>query len=141
MTTTNSSCYPLCAGSCTRSNDATACVGACKDASSVQIISTDGDLVQCGCANGTKLASDSQSECVLDVTCDTLCASCADSDSCLRCPDNSSHMLLSQGKCICAEGYVLFQGLCAQKTNSVADTSRSVGYINLVQAFIWVETW
>ncbi len=107
-TVISANCSWMCGtGNCTTANDPLTCIGSCSDKSNVAVKSSASDIVSCGCANGTHLSS-SRSECVLNITCDSLCESCLDSDTCLECPTGEG-MVLSSGKCICAtsQGYLM----------------------------------
>ncbi len=131
---TTGTCHPLCAkGKCLVANDATKCVGGCTDAENVVIVKKKYEVVECGCAEGTRL--NSYSECVLDIECnDPLCDDCTSTGVCLKCPSSGSGTTLSDGKCICqsAAGYVLTEqngkSICVQKSSTASFLMQYSGY-------------
>ncbi len=124
-------CHPLCGPSgCIEPARQDMCISSC--ASSAIAGVTVGEIVSCACPNGTRL--NSAAGCVLDVTCDPLCASCRDQDVCASCPQGVEGMVLSYGKCICAvlEGYIMVQDQgtysCIQKITTAATAVQYTGY-------------
>ncbi len=132
----STNCSWMCGtGNCTVANDPLACVGSCSPSNlNVAIKSSTEDIVECGCANGTHLSSSGE-ECVLDVTCDLLCESCADSNTCLECPAGKG-MVLANAKCICAtsQGYLMVTdqptgiSSCLQASTGTANSIKYSGY-------------
>ncbi len=128
-------CHPLCSPSegCVAPDDPSKCVWGCSDRSRVVQIPSehDDDTVTCRCENGTRLNSDS--ECVLRLSCDPLCANCKDSSTCVACPKNGegSMMILSTGKCICLADYVMLQVdgvyMCAKKSTTASEATEHTG--------------
>ena len=104
--TSVSSCYALCGeATCIVYNNASMCVGSCKNSTNVVAKASTDDAIECGCASGTHL--NSIFECVLDVGCGALCDNCKDSDTCLSCPAGKEGMTITGGTCVCEDGYVL----------------------------------
>ncbi len=126
-----SPCFPLCGGSCVTANDPTKCAYNCSHAESVVVKARAGQVLTCGCANGTKL--NAKYECVPDIDCGLLCDHCLDSGTCLACSDGDG-MILSTGKCICQTGYVQLSSeraatTCVKKSSSTSTALQYFGYV------------
>lgn len=125
----STACSPLCnqSAGCVAAQDPSKCVSSCSSSSVVTEI--DGTVVTCGCPNGTRLNSAGKA-CVIDVECDPLCDSCEDEHTCLACPDQGGEdMVLSDGRCICATGYVMSEAKCVKSSTTATEAMRYSGYV------------
>ncbi len=131
----STNCSWMCGGgNCTAEDDPLACIGSCADKSNVVVKSKASEIVTCGCANGTRLSS-SGSDCILNITCDPLCESCLDSDTCLVCQAGEG-MVVSSGQCICetSQGYLMVTdqvtgaSSCIQPSTGTASAIKYSGY-------------
>ncbi len=131
------SCDPLCGNQCIAPADPTKCVLTCSNSQYVTVVTSEVDVVSCGCENGTH--RNSRAECVLNLRCDPLCANCLDEATCVECPDQST-MVLSGGKCICAtaSGYVMITdgetgvASCVQQSTQATTVMQYTGYALMV---------
>lgn len=122
--TGGSTCSPLCgAAGCVAANDRTKCLGPCSGSvGRLTSSSTPGDdTVACECAAGSRLNLENTA-CVVDVVCDPICDDCVDSDTCRECPQGEG-MVLTEGRCICALGYVLRGKVCVEKSSPAAEAA------------------
>ncbi len=130
-------CHPLCRGACVVANDAAKCVDSCAAGTYVVTLGRTGQIVSCGCESGTYLSAAAE-DCVLIPVCGPMCQNCTNDDSrCVQCQPGDG-ILLSEGKCICSEGYIRYssaaEGItqCIASTNAITQAIQYSGYFSAV---------
>ncbi len=129
-----STCHPLCGGVCIAANDRTKCVGSCNlNVSDVISVNESGDVISCGCADGTHL--NEEYECISDQACGAMCYNCSSGGECLAC-NAEAGVELSEGKCVCAssDGYIEVSdgdsAGCAKRSEKVTAALLYSGFVS-----------